>query len=324
MNNFYIWFAERYIKHKVAIHAGQVTFFLLMSFLPTVMLLLKLIPPLLGIDESALVTAIENIGPGALRGILSTMLDGISMPSGGTYVFTVISMLWAGSKGFDGLAQGLDSIYGTRGKRGYVVRRAFSVVYLVGFILMILVSAVLILFGKLIIRYCTEHFSLPFDGFLINFVLRYGLILVLFVTFFVLLFRFGPFTPAETKEERELRKLNNKGKARHERIRRPKNRTWKKELPGAILTAFLWIVFTRFFSIYVDYRLANPSYYGSLVSLFLVLLWLYFCNMFILVGALYNNYYYRTGERPITHLISDLPGLFAWIRHRFKRKGTKA
>ena len=134
------------------------------------------------------------------------------------------------------------------------------------------------------------------------------------IMFFVLLFRFVPYTPAETMEEKRERLNKNKSLPRKERIRRPKNRTWKQELPGAIVSSALWIIFTRLFSIYVKYRLNHPSYYGSLASVFLSLLWLYFCIMFIFIGALYNNYGYETGESATRHLVRDLPDFFKWIK----------
>lgn len=319
-NNLYVWMITRFTKHKVSSHAGHVTFFLLLSFFPTVMLILKITAQLPGIDPISLVNSVENLAPGNLKDILASSLTDILTPSGGVYIFTAISLLWAGSKGFDGLAMALDSIYASKNKRGYLVRRAFSVVYLIGFVVIFVLSTLLIIFGGVLLDYINKNFDFPFEGFLMRILLRYGLLILIFIVFFILLLRFGPYTPSESKEERKARRAANKNKPKKERIKAPKTRTWKKEVPGALLTAVLWLIFTILFSIYVEYRLANPSYYGSLASVFLTLLWLYFCMMFIFIGALFNNFAYRHGESATKHLIKDLPGLCRFICLKVSRR----
>ncbi len=312
-NNLYVWILTRFTKYDVSSHAGHVTFFLLLSFFPTIMLILKLASQLPGVDPNAVINTVESLAPGNLKDILASSIQDILTPSGGIYIFTIITLLWAGSKGFDGLAMALDSIYSSKNRRGYLIRRAFSVLYLIGFVLMFLVSIGLIVFGGFLLDYINEHFNIPFDGFMMRILLRYGLIILIFIVFFVLLLRFGPYTPGETKEEQKARREANKNKPFRERTKAPKQRTWKKEVPGALLTTTLWLIFTKLFSIYVEYRLAHPSYYGSLASVFLTLLWLYFCMIFIFIGALYNNFAYRHGESSTRHLIKDLPGFFRYI-----------
>ena len=296
--NFYLWFFTRFSKHKVSSHAGQSTFFLLMSFFPFLMLLIRLLSFLPGLNPNTVVNNMQNIGPASLGDLIAPVLSEVAQASGGSlYLFTIITILWSGSKGFDSLAMGLDSIYAARGKRGYIKRRLSSLVYLIGFIIMLVINIGLIVFGKHLLNYLEEKLNLPFNGFFLSIVLRYGLILFLFLTFFVLMFRLVPYTPRETPEQK-------------------KKRTMRTELPGAIVTTIIWIVFTRFYTIYVDYRLDSPSYYGSLASVFLTLLWLYFCIIFIFVGALYNNYYYRTGETATSHLIKDIPGALRYLKNR--------
>ena len=312
--NIYLWLAKRYTEHKITSHSGQVAFFMLLSFFPTIMLLLKIASQLPIMDTDSILSAFDSMGPGTIGDVLESTFNDVIKPSGGVYVFTIISLIWAGSKGFDGLAFGFDSIYSSDNKRGFFLRRSFALLYLIGFVFLILTNFVLITFGKDILDFLHSNLELPLNGFLIHGVLRYALLLAIVITFFVLLFRFVPYTPAETMEEKRERLNKNKSLPRKERIRRPKNRTWKQELPGAIVSSALWIIFTRLFSIYVKYRLNHPSYYGSLASVFLSLLWLYFCIMFIFIGALYNNYGYETGESATRHLVRDLPDFFKWIK----------
>lgn len=319
-NNLYVWILTRFTGHKVSTHAGHVTFFLLLSFFPTIMLILKILAQLPGIDPFSVVQSVKTVLPNSMQNMFDSSLRDLLTPSGSVYLFTVISLLWAGSKGFDGLSMALDSIYASRNKRGYFKRRAYSIIYLLGFVLMFLISALLIVFGNHVLDYIKNNMNFPFEGFVMRILIRFGLIGFIFIVFFTLLFRFCPYTPSETKEERAARRKANKNKPFRERTKAPIIRTLRKELPGAILTTLLWLIFTVLFSFYVGYRLAHPSYYGSLASVFLTLLWLYFCMMFIFIGALYNNFAYRHGVSSTKRVIKDLPGFVQYLRLKLSHK----
>ncbi len=322
-DNIYLRVFGRYSTHKVAIHAGQSSFFLIMSFIPFIMMLIRTMSFFPGESKSAFQTVISKMGPGLLRSVISPILEENMMPVHGIFIFTIISLLWAGSKGLDSLMQGFDSIYGTRGKRGYLKRRAYSLIYMLGFIITIIIGIGLLIFGTKLYNFLNTNFNLPFKGTLTRLLLTYGIAIVVFIAFFVVLFRFLPYTPTETKEEKKARLLSNKEKPRKEWVRKPKYRTIKKEIPGALITATIWMVFTRFFAIYVEIRLENPSYYGNFASIFLTFLWVYFCMMFIFIGALFNNYAYRTGESIGKHIFMDIPRLIGWAVGRLVNAKNK-
>ena len=61
-----------------------------------------------------------------------------------------------------------------------------------------------------------------------------------------------------------------------------------RELPGAIITAGGWLLFSYLFSYYID-NMGNYSYtYGSLAALAICMLWLYFCMYILFIGAEIN------------------------------------
>ena len=63
--------------------------------------------------------------------------------------------------------------------------------------------------------------------------------------------------------------------------------SFKSQLPGAILSAVSWYVFSFGLSIYVEY-FNGFSTYGSLATIVLVMLWLYFCMYILLLGGEVN------------------------------------
>ena len=66
-------------------------------------------------------------------------------------------------------------------------------------------------------------------------------------------------------------------------------RTLKSQLPGAILTGVCWLLFTELFSFFIPRFYHASSLYGSLASLFLLLLWLRFVVMILFAGGVLNR-----------------------------------
>ena len=60
--------------------------------------------------------------------------------------------------------------------------------------------------------------------------------------------------------------------------------------PGAVFTSVAWAVFSYVFSIYLEYASNMSVLYGSLTTLVVVMLWLYFCMYLLFIGAEINQY----------------------------------
>lgn len=61
-----------------------------------------------------------------------------------------------------------------------------------------------------------------------------------------------------------------------------------RQLPGAVFAAIGWMVVSWVFSVYVDIFQGFSSMYGSLTTIVLIMLWLYFCMYSILLGGEIN------------------------------------
>lgn len=63
---------------------------------------------------------------------------------------------------------------------------------------------------------------------------------------------------------------------------------FKSNLPGGVSASFSWILFIRIFSFYIEH-FSNYSYiYGSLTTIFILVLWLYFSTIIFFLGAELN------------------------------------
>ena len=61
-----------------------------------------------------------------------------------------------------------------------------------------------------------------------------------------------------------------------------------RSLPGAMFAAVGWMVVSWVFSIYLDVFEGFSSMYGSLTTIVLIMLWMYFCMYCILLGGEMN------------------------------------
>ncbi|GHV49531.1 hypothetical protein FACS189499_10610 [Clostridia bacterium] len=63
----------------------------------------------------------------------------------------------------------------------------------------------------------------------------------------------------------------------------------QNELPGAIISASGFVIFSRCYSYYIENFPNDSAIYGSLAAVVFLMLWLYFCMYILFVGAVFND-----------------------------------
>ena len=66
-------------------------------------------------------------------------------------------------------------------------------------------------------------------------------------------------------------------------------RRLRLQLPGAVFTTVLWLVFSAFFEIFITRFWKASSLYGSLAAIFLAAMWLKSITMILFYGAALNE-----------------------------------
>jgi membrane protein len=278
-----MWFIEKFDEHRISVHAAQVAFFILISLFPFLMFFFTLLQytPL---SEDMMNTFIAAVIPGSLSTILTSWIHETYTSASGTILsLTAITALWAGSKGFASIAYELDRIYEVPRRRGLLSRRLLSLLSTLVFTLMIIFSLILLVYGNQIVL-AVQHFFPQLTGLrLILFLLRSVISFLLFTVYFLCMFRFLP---------------NRKSR-------------FRDELAGASFSAFLWILFSYLYSLYVDAYPSFSSLYGSLTYMILLMLWMYICIILIFLGAMLNEYRstHPCQKLQLIHSLRELPGL---------------
>ena len=255
-------FMERMRKDHVSAYAAQVAYFLIMSFIPFVLFLTAIVQytPL---TYREVRQAIMSVVPENLQGFVLNIVAEVFSKSAAVLPLSALVALWSSGKCMQALINGLNTIYHVKETRNWLVNRIYSMFYMFLFVLALIASLLLLVMGNRIHVLISGY--VPFLGNVIGRILGAKTFLVFVMLFFVflVLYRYLPNRRASLKSQ----------------------------VPGAFLTAVAWSVFSYLFSLYFTFFPDFSIMYGSLSTLILVMVWLYFCMNLLLYGAEINAYF---------------------------------
>lgn len=248
-------------RNQITLYAAQSSFFMVLSSIPLIMLLTVAVQYVSPLSQGTLTSALIELVPQSLAPFVVSIIDELYRNVSTAIIsISVIAVLWSASKGIYALELGLNQIYHVKHKRHFFVRRALAVAYTAAFIVIVMFCLILLVFGNRL-QLLLEH-TLPLLGQISSFVisLRSLLSVMILTGFFALLYKVLP--------NRAL--------------------SFKKQLPGAVFSALGWVMFSFFYSIYIDNFSNYAHIYGSMTALVLLCLWIYVCMNIVLIGAQIN------------------------------------
>lgn len=254
-------FTRKIKEDHVSAYSALAAFFVIISIFPFLMFLLTLIQ-YLPVTESTVMTTVKGIFPSNLSPVFIRIIAEVFEKGSTTIVsITAISTLWSASRGFLALVRGLNSVYGIKETRNYIILRIVSTLYTLVFALVLIITLLILVFGNRLYISIEGIFPFLSDFALFVISLRTIIVLALLIVFFLILFLIVP---------------NRKSKI-------------MDELPGAIIVATGWMAFSYLFSYYIDNMGNFSNTYGSLTAIVLLMLWLYFCMYILFIGGEINS-----------------------------------
>ena len=233
--------------------------FLVLSVFPVLVVLLALMR-YTGLQLETFTDLLEGVVPSALMPMVNRLVRSAYVNSSGTVLsVSALAALWSSSRGMYSFVTGLNSIYAVKEDRGYIRTRLLCVGYTFAFLIVLLLTLVLHVFGNDLLR-MLDVLLLP--TFLMNLLdLRLFVLLILQTALFTAMFMVLP---------------------------NERNRV-VGSIPGALLAAIGWQLFTNAYSIYSQKFTAYASIYGSVYVVALGMLWLYFCICIVFYGGVLNK-----------------------------------
>ncbi|MCI8483701.1 MAG: YihY/virulence factor BrkB family protein [Lachnospiraceae bacterium] len=260
-------FSEECRRDNVSAYAAQAAFFIVMSLIPFIMLFISLVQ-YTPVTESMIMELINRLMPDYISPFLIGIIHEVYSDSVGIVSAAAVMAVWSAAKGVQCLTNGLNSVYDIEETRNWILLRFRAILYTLMLIIAIVVSLTLMVFGNslqhLIIKY------IPFAAHITQGILKLRslILLAVLMLFFAMMFKMLPNRKAAVRSQ----------------------------LPGSMMGAVGWSALSFGISVYVDY-FNGFSMYGSLTTIILVMLWLYFGIYILLVCAEVNKIYEEYRER---------------------------
>lgn len=247
---------------RIRIHSAYTSFFLVLSVFPLLVLLFGLLGyTSLGLEE--VLELISAFVPAAFEPMVGKIISGAyENTSAMVLSISVVTALWSASRSVLGVMEGLNAVYDVKENRHYLITRTISVAYTFLFLLVILLTLVLHVFGHAIMDFLRMTTD-PILLFLMELIdVRYVFLLVLQTVVFSLMYAFLP----------------------------SRNNRLVESIPGAVVATLGWTVFSDLFSLYVEFYPNYANIFGSVYAAALAMLWLYICVKIMFYGAALNRW----------------------------------
>ncbi|MFV0503791.1 MAG: YihY/virulence factor BrkB family protein [Lachnospirales bacterium] len=262
---FLIVLVKEFNRNELLFIASELTYKLLLAIFPLAICISSMFS-LINLDSYDL-TFLEGLNGNAIPAEASNTLNSIatsinySEPNAlNAIIYSLIFAIFSASSGFLSLIRGINKSFGIKDDRNFITRRLLSVCLLVVFLLSLIITLVLYIFGDIIINFIISLDLFPTGIFEI-----YPLVSLIFTTSFVLvniiiIFKFSSY----------------------KKIR------FKNVLPGAFITLIFWILSSQLFNVYVNNFSRYNSLYGSIGNYLIFVLWINLLAIVLLIGSQTN------------------------------------
>ena len=263
--------AKLFLESNMLVYSGNATLFIITAAFPFIALIISIVNVLPWYSPADVIEFFFRILPDLepFRDFISGMVINLKSSSGGVLIgVAALTTLWSASSGVNAIRVGLNQLDG--GEKGKVQHNIIK--RLVFTVMLIILIPALLIFSMLgnsvqnIIGGIFERMGA--EGLLhlkeiLGSVFQAGTLIVAVAGFFAALMLYAKL-PA-------------------------KSHTLKSRIPGTVFTGLASYLFTKLFSIFIPKFSGSSSLYGSLASLFLILLWIRIIMMILFAGGALNK-----------------------------------
>jgi membrane protein len=254
--------AEASGNHDAAHMAAGVAYYAILAIFPLLLGLIAIFGFFLSsVDlQGRLLTFVGDSLPGATDILRENMISVIKL-RGILGVLSIIGLLWSGSTMFGAIGLSINRAWNTRRLRPFFIRKAGEVGMVFGIGILFLLS----LGASAIIAIMRRVLNLPAADMIIVNVTSWLVAFLLMLAVFLLLYKLIPNT----------------------RI------YWRDIWPGALLAAVLFEIARTLFIFYLANFANYQLIYGSIASIIVLLVWIYYSAFIMILGAEFTFQYGR-------------------------------
>jgi membrane protein len=264
--------AETMHNSNLVNRAKAIAFSFFLAIFPFIIFLFTLIPyvPIEGLQQD-LMDLIREVMPSqaAFSIIENTVEDIVNHQRGGLLSLGAVLTLYFSSNGVLAMMDSFDKSYSIYKQRNYIEKQLIAFYITLLLTGMLILSVVLIILGEDLLNLLLDFLKIrnSVTAVILN-VLRYLIILALFLFSISLIYYYGPATRFK----------------------------WRFISTGSTFATLLSILISGAFSYYVENFARYNEFYGSLGTIAIVLIWLYLNSYALLIGFELNAsiYYHKT------------------------------
>ncbi|MGC9375113.1 MAG: YihY/virulence factor BrkB family protein [Bacteroidales bacterium] len=243
----------------LATRASAIAFNFALAIFPTLLFLFTLIPfiPVQNLQTEILQLIHEFLPQNAYRYLESTLVSTLTVKKGGILSFGAIASLFFSTNAIHALIQAFNNTYHSIDTRKWTAIRMVATLLVFIFFILVTASVTLIIFGQSVLTILVELGLLEID--FTYYLITFGKWIVIIAMFFFTISFLYYFAPAKKSE-------------------------WKFISAGSTLATILALLTSLGFSYFVNNFGQYNKLYGSIGTLMVILLWLYFNSFAILLG----------------------------------------
>lgn len=254
----------RFARHNVVWSGASLTYFLILSLFPFLIVLLNILSYTSLVRERAVLDMLHFL-PMDIQAIIEVFLNDLSSSSSqGLLSVAAFIGLWTASSGVKAIIKAINIAYDYAENRHFLKLRGLSVLFTIALLLMITLVMISLILGPVLGKMLFERIGYG-DSFMFlwNY-LRYIIPLAYMMLIFALLYKLSP----------------NIGKNLRIPIR--------EVLPGAVFATIAWVSLSLLLSYYVSNFGKYAITYGSLGGVIVLLIWMYYSSIVIVLGGEIN------------------------------------
>ena len=253
-----IFFWKGLMEGAITTRASSLAFNFFLAFFPSIIVFFTLIPyiPIEGLQETLMELLAVVLPPSTNEITFTTLDDIINNPRGGLLSLGFILALYFSTNGINSLIEAFNSSYHIREIRPLIEQRILSLGLTLLLSVMLIIAIGLIIFGTVVVNYLVETEIITSSA---ADLIIYGKWMVMLAMLFFgisILFHLGPALKSK----------------------------WKLFTPGSIFATIFIIITSIGFNYYINNFSQYNKIYGSIGTLMIILLWMYFNSIILLTG----------------------------------------
>ena len=253
-----IFFIKGLQEGAITTRASSLAFNFFLAFFPTLIVFFTLIPyiPISGFQETLMEILSNILPPSTNTATFNTLEDIINNQRGGLLSIGFILALYFSTNGMSSLIQAFNSSYHIRENESILKHQLLSIILTIILSALVFLTIILIIFGKAAILYLIEYEIISQNQITLLNIAKWVILTFMLFIGITTIFNFGHSIKSRTKIFS----------------------------PGALLATLFIILTSVFFSYYIDNFSQYNKIYGSIGTLIIILLWIYFNAIILLIG----------------------------------------